>query len=586
MSTRGIQARPEDLSANYIEDMRFGTQIDDAGATIAEPSGAHRATGWVASEKPSFKEFNWFMNRSWQWMRRLRAVALFVPAHEVSIEIDATGAAGFVRTYTLLGQSVSVTTLTGDTLEAIAARLASAMRSNAEWNVTYDISAYSQHVKLLARIPAVDHTITKADVNATLTEGVKAPYPVRLSDGDLAQAANLDFVFGSYQLDAVGDPDMDARMTFRKAKRAFRAGFSTLDNWDDANVGMDSTGWGFECVSKGVGSTAGGNQCQALADYSTAIGSGSVCSVGALNAVAIGCATADKQDAVAIGQARAMGVSSTAIGGANLEYATANKDRSIAIGPGAFADEVSAAAIGDNVTSNGVGSLATGKGHESGTGTVVATGDGARAHGAPAENATRDVLALGDESDAFGSGSYAEKHRSQATGLGAHANNEGELARAGTQFTSGSDIEKGATQYGTVHVRTITTNNTPADLAVGPPGTGLKAWEPLDNGVYQVRVQAVAYRTDAAAVEAWEFWLSLKKIAGAITFATNAAQAIAGGTSSATGSLANLPKAWGSSVNLQFDQDGAGKFRLVATGAAAETWRWAATIQYVRVGTI
>jgi hypothetical protein len=66
---------------------------------------------------------------------------------------------------------------------------------------------------------------------------------VRAASGTVAYATE-DFVFGSPQLADDTNTDHDARMFFDKSKGAFRAGYVTGDQWDDANIGNNSIAFG------------------------------------------------------------------------------------------------------------------------------------------------------------------------------------------------------------------------------------------------------------------------------------------------------------------------------------------------------
>ena len=105
---------------------------------------------------------------------------------------------------------------------------------------------------------------------------------------------DVDFVFGSDSLDESGAHY--SRMLFDKSKGAFRAGYCSADEWDDANRGNYSHAEGLDCMasgesghaegnasiasgvnshSEGVGCTASGNQSHASGQYTVASGDGS-----------------------------------------------------------------------------------------------------------------------------------------------------------------------------------------------------------------------------------------------------------------------------------------------------------------------
>ena len=254
-----------------------------------------------------------------------------------------------------------------------------------------------------------------------------------------------------------------------------------------------------------------------------------------------------------------------------------------AIGYGAQALAESALSAGTETIASGVGSLATGVGRVAAVGQVIASGDGSAAHGIPGPGSDEDVLAAGIESYAYGKGTRADTLASRATGIGSHATNNGEVAHAAGQFGALA-LDTGSTQYGVVHVHRRTTGAALAQLTP-TPGTTTNAWTPIDNGVYQVRVQATAYREGggAASAESWEFTIALKKLAGVITIGGGGAQHVVAGAAGQTAIGVALPQTWASAVNLDWNVAG-GDFLLEATGVAAQNWRWAASIHYTRVG--
>lgn len=639
----GIHSRPT-TPGGTIEDLRFG--VSAAAGSLTEPGATHRADGWAWGEKPSYKEFNYTSQKLWRWMARLRGVGLFLEAHTFQIEIMATGAIGYVRTLTIAGVPVSYTTQAGDTTAIIATRWAAQMNADATFSGEYDIYlSGASTIYFVCRTPAKTPVMFIVDVNAVLTTLIAAPYKVRLADDDLTYKADVDLVFGSSSTEDTGSAADDARFLFDKSKAAARFGRVNGTQWDDASRGDASMAWGENCTASGAHSTAGGSSCLASGARSIAIGSSNTASgadsiavgtgntASGINACAIGSgctasanastaigqgATAGKQNAVAIGMGNAQGQGSVAIGGQGFNTADAMDDDDVAIGTGALANNnagaraalavgadarataggaiaigpgtrstaADATTIGTGVEASGDGSLATGHGYTGSDGRVVASGRGSRAHGAPDNVAGHDVKAIGENAVAEGSGCVATPNRSRAIGVWAVPTMLGEMAFAGNQ-PSGLGGAFPHTQYGTVHAFAETVDANPAvtpvaDLQAG----GGVAWTPLDNGVYQVRVQAVAYRSDVAgSVQSWEFSLSLSKIAGVIAFGGGGAQMVVGGLAGQVGFGANLTATWGgAAVTLKFNQNGAGAFQLIATGIAAETWQWAARMDYTRMG--
>jgi hypothetical protein len=85
--------------------------------------------------------------------------------------------------------------------------------------------------------------------------------------------ATDDFLFGSSQLADDGNTDHDARFFFDKSKGAFRAGYATGTQWDDANIGSYSFAAGYNTTASGIYSTvSGGSHNTASSEYSTVSG--------------------------------------------------------------------------------------------------------------------------------------------------------------------------------------------------------------------------------------------------------------------------------------------------------------------------
>ena len=86
---------------------------------------------------------------------------------------------------------------------------------------------------------------------------------------------NDDFVFGSTHLANNGDRDHRSRFFFDKSKSAFRAGYTTSDEWDESNVGTQSTAFGINNEAKGFRSAIGGGDACTASDSSTTVSGGS-----------------------------------------------------------------------------------------------------------------------------------------------------------------------------------------------------------------------------------------------------------------------------------------------------------------------
>lgn len=93
-----------------------------------------------------------------------------------------------------------------------------------------------------------------------------------------AEGYDNNFVFGSPQLADDEDTAHDKRFFFDKAKGAFRAGYVSVAQWDDVNVGESSTAFGIDTTASGAYSFAGGLANIASGTASTAFGSNTTAS--------------------------------------------------------------------------------------------------------------------------------------------------------------------------------------------------------------------------------------------------------------------------------------------------------------------
>jgi hypothetical protein len=154
--------------------------------------------------------------------------------------------------------------------------------------------------------------------------------------------ATDDFVFGAVQLNNVTGSGDDSRLFFDKSKSAFRAGYVSGTQWDDANVGSYSTAMGQSTTASGEASTAMGSNTTASGDGSTAMGQSTTAS-GTLS-TAMGALT------------QALGSISTAMGNGTK----AEGVYSTAMGSGTLASGFGSTAIGNSTTASGNLSTALG----------------------------------------------------------------------------------------------------------------------------------------------------------------------------------------------------------------------------------
>jgi len=134
------------------------------------------------------------------------------------------------------------------------------------------------------------------------------------------------------------------RLMWYPKKSAFRAGYVSGTNWDDANIGYYSIAMGNDTKASGNYSTAMGYGATASGSSSFAVGNGA--NVSGSDSIAMGWGTsAGGQYAVSIGRST-----------------TANANYGIAMGYGAIASGEGSTAIGQYVTASAQNSIAIGKG--------------------------------------------------------------------------------------------------------------------------------------------------------------------------------------------------------------------------------
>ncbi len=132
------------------------------------------------------------------------------------------------------------------------------------------------------------------------------------------------------------------RLIWYPQKSAFRVGYVSAFQWDDANIGNYSTAMGNNTIASGVNSTAIGHGTTASGFYSTALGY--LTTASGFYSTALGNGTT------------ANGVNSTALGNGT----TASGDRSIAMGSDVIVSGINSTAIGTGVRINGNFSTAIG----------------------------------------------------------------------------------------------------------------------------------------------------------------------------------------------------------------------------------
>jgi hypothetical protein len=171
--------------------------------------------------------------------------------------------------------------------------------------------------------------------------GTTAPVArLHVADSSVVFSAN------GFPVATPGNPPIQGtgrRMMWYADKAAFRAGYTSGNNWDKVNIGNYS-------VATGINTTASG-------DYSTSMGANTTAS-GVVSTAMGNNTNASGNVSTAIGQATtASGNSSTAIG----DHTIASGDYSTAMGTSSTASGISSTAMGNNTNASGNVSTAMGQ---------------------------------------------------------------------------------------------------------------------------------------------------------------------------------------------------------------------------------
>lgn len=243
--------------------------------------------------------------------------------------------------------------------------------------------------------PVLDfvHTLNSPAQNMEFSAGgnifMKAWFDGHVGIGELSPAAGLhvnhddgviaEGTFGSGQSLSAGG---GTRLVWSSKHAALRAGQVSGTQWDDANIGNYSLGFGSNTIASGGFSFAGGATSTASGDHSFAYG---------VNAVA-------------------SGARSLSIGNAS----DASNTNAIAIGPGALASGNTSIALGSAAAASNNNTLAIGF-------QTVASGNGSMALGFQSE-------AIGTGSKSFGGQTIASGFNSMSFGEATYSRSRGEIA--------------------------------------------------------------------------------------------------------------------------------------------------------------
>ena len=216
-------------------------------------------------------------------------------------------------------------------------------------------------------------------------------------------------------------PDLGAgsRMMFYPGKSAFRAGYVSGIQWDNAKTGFNSAAFGRSTVASGTSSFAAGDSSVASGIYSFAIGQQD---------------SATANYAVAIGhQSKAIGIGSRAFG----LTATAYGSNSTAIGNSIYAEGVSSTAIGTQTTTVGFYSTAIGWQAYTQGNYSTALGSQAKAYGNYSTALGNNTTANGASSTAMGRVTTAQGSSSTAMGFSTSASGDYSTAMGGNTSAGG-----------------------------------------------------------------------------------------------------------------------------------------------------
>jgi hypothetical protein len=247
------------------------------------------------------------------------------------------------------------------------------------------------------------------------------------------------------------------RMFFNPSKAAFRAGYVSGTQWNDANIGAYSTAMGYNTTASGFASTAMGYQTIASGFASTTMGFNTTAS----------------------------GTTSTAMG----QSTTASEGSSTAMGDGTTASGIISTAMGYNTTASGITSTAMGKSTTASGVESTAMGYQTIASGITSTAMGKSTTASGVESTAMGyqtiasgitstaMGKFTNASGVESTAMGYQTTASGDRSTAmGSNTTAPSFAETAVGRYNTTYTPASTTAWNAADrLFVVGNGTGTGA---------------------------------------------------------------------------------------------------------------
>jgi hypothetical protein len=189
-------------------------------------------------------------------------------------------------------------------------------------------------------------TATSSSTSDEMTMRFANGYRLFTQNEDIGTFLSTDGALVSKGFFGSGDPIAEAgegsKMIWYPRKSAFRAGYVVSDGWNDANIGDNSTAFGFDAIASGGGASAFGNG--SIASGANAFAAGSV-------------ATASGSGSISMGNSTLASGNFAAAFGENTQ---ATGDHSFATGFGTFAFGLNSTALGNTTTAGGDYSTALG----------------------------------------------------------------------------------------------------------------------------------------------------------------------------------------------------------------------------------
>lgn len=241
-----------------------------------------------------------------------------------------------------------------------------------------------------------------------------------------------------------------ARMMWYPEKAAFRAGYVPSSRWDDGNVGLRSTAFGYNTQASDSDAVAMGHGTRATASNSTSMGGLTLAS--GTNSTAMGLSTV------------ASGYNATAMGG----YTTASGQYSIAMGRNSQSQGSYSLAAGYSSIAHGETSTAMG-------GYNTATGKYSTAMGAYTEAKSRASFALGQ---------YNEKRGSTAGEIAWQGDNQHSVLEVGIGTATTPSNALTVLQDGSVELGKATDNTVPLTVNANGDVTLSRAQGDISMGAF------------------------------------------------------------------------------------------------------